>query len=1102
MAASIKCLTFLVLYFTAYPCLAVTITVDDNGPADFTTIQNAINSSSHNDVILVKDGTYTGNGNRDIDLQGKHIILKSESGPSGCILDAQGSSTEYHRVFMINTSEDPNTAIEGFTIINGYSDWGGGIYIDGSAPVIRNCIVVSNTAVSNGGGIYIKNSANPRIENCTIVKNSVTGTPTEKGSGVFCENDSSVTIENSIIWNNPEEDISAENAVVSFCSVSCGFEGTGNINLPPGFADFEGNDFHLMTQGWRWNPGTNTWVEDMITSPCIDAGNPGYLLGSEDPFRISNDPNKDYGLNLRINMGAYGGTDQASTPLRGSFLTADISNDKIINFDDIPPFAAGWQHSQQNLPGDFDRNGQIELMDLSILCEDWLKAYWQPALVEKIELASYYSPDPVPYEPNAPGYTLPLDLDLVYGFSDFDYLFDIDDALFEQNGFVIVEDCDDFLGYCIGGCPPGDIREGFVTVYEQIRKWYFNVFITADTLLHLYHVQFDETLKQIEEEEFIPDITELSESLYVISLDQYNQHSGEAKEAAKRNVAYFAVAYKLLNPDFVVPVLVEETVNNEISLIEAHVGFDDSPLFTYKEDYSQYKPRGHYTRSEALQRYFKALMWYGRLGFIIKGGIPEFDAIVTLEDAKIQTLQAAMISQLIYSAPVGTRTTREIWDRMYTVTAFYVGLADDLTPYEYINQIHTLFGHDCSPETLAEEDNYQAFKYSLSTLRSPEIYGGTGNIKVYPVYTPEELNDAFDMTKGLRFMGQRFIPDSYMFQNLVYPAVHYYNGPASPLPFTYGIIQNYGPGRVFPRGLDVMAIMGSDLASDILVEEGDTAYNMYQTKRQELEAMFDAFTVEDWNKNLYWGWLYSLKALLKDFDSGYPVFMTTDAWQKKELNTVLASWAELRHDTILYAKQSYTPISKGGVPPPPDATGYVEPVPEFYQRLLDLTEMTQDGLNEMDVLSPEANTRLDSFSVILTRLVEISEKELLNQPLSSEDFVYIGNFAETLESTITGVDSQGVSTVMIADVHTDSNSEKVLEEGTGLIDLVVVACPLSNGSILLSVGPVFSYYEFKQPMSDRLTDEEWMQLLGSPDEPAKPAWYQPIISPVIVTPLW
>lgn len=174
-------------------------------------------------------------------------------------------------------------------------------------------------------------------------------------------------------------------------------------------------------------------------------------------------------------------------------------------------------------------------------------------------------------------------------------------------------------------------------------------------------------------------------------------------------------------------------------------------------------------------------------------------------------------------------------------------------------------------------------------------------------------------------------------------------------------------------------------------------------------------------------------------------------------------------------------------------TGYVEPVPEFYGRLLALTRMTREGLSDLDVLSTQAHDRLVSLENILSRLIEIANKELMNQGLSDDDYAYIMGFGETLEGAVIGVEEQGVKTTLVADVHTHGYEGKVVEEGVGYVDLIIVACPIPDGSIVLSAGPVFSYYEFKHPMSDRLTDEAWRVLLESPEKPDRPMWFQSLV---------
>ena len=101
-------------------CQAGIISVDDDGPADFATIQAAIDDADDGDTVLVADGTYTGNGNRDIDFHGKGITVKSQNGPENCIIDCNGTESDGHRGVYFHSEEDCDSALIGFTISNGY----------------------------------------------------------------------------------------------------------------------------------------------------------------------------------------------------------------------------------------------------------------------------------------------------------------------------------------------------------------------------------------------------------------------------------------------------------------------------------------------------------------------------------------------------------------------------------------------------------------------------------------------------------------------------------------------------------------------------------------------------------------------------------------------------------------------------------------------------------------------------------------------------------------------------------------------------------------------------------------------------------------------
>lgn len=697
------------------------------------------------------------------------------------------------------------------------------------------------------------------------------------------------------------------------------------------------------------------------------------------------------------------------------------------------------------------------------------------------KMASYYEPVPLEVAPKVPSYTLPLRSSQISNYEDVSSKLNLKNSeqLLSKNGFVVIN---------------WGNEEDIVKPYNDLKKREVPIFITSDTLLHLYHIQFDETLKDIEEREFYPDIIKISKTLLDDAKEKYVKSEGIVKDAAKKNVAYFTVGLKLLEPETEIPNYVKEEVESELSLIEEHKGFKESPIFIYKEDYSQYVPRGHYTRSEILKKYFKGMMWYGRIVFLLKGADPYCDsckAFISLEEAKTQTIAASMIADSLSQLKVDGKPVKELWERIYSVTAFYVGLADDLTPDEYLKEIKKVLGETPSIDELKNDENFVKLKFELASLRMPEIYGGTGGC--YILYPPgvkikeDDVNKCLDKSKGFRLIGQRFIPDSYMFQNLVATKVSDFKGKNPP--FTACYIPDYGYVRCFPRGLDIMALLGSKEAKKILSNNEDDNFVNYDKQFKNLSNLFDSFTQEHWNKNLYWGWLYSMKALLEDYGSGYPTFMQSEAWHRKQLNAVLASWSELRHDTILYAKQSYTPGIgvTSAQPMPKPVVGYVEPVPEFYARLLALTKMTNKGLSEMDVLDEKAKNRLNSLQAILDRLLEISKKELDNKELKEDDYQFIRNFGKELESVVFGVEESGAKTTLIADVHTDINTKKVLEEGVGYVDLIVVAYKVPDGRILIGAGPVMSYYEFKHPMEDRLTDEKWRDILKT-KPPEKPDW--------------
>ncbi|MFH1313942.1 MAG: DUF3160 domain-containing protein [Candidatus Eisenbacteria bacterium] len=725
--------------------------------------------------------------------------------------------------------------------------------------------------------------------------------------------------------------------------------------------------------------------------------------------------------------------------------------------------------------------------------------------IQRFDFSEWFSYEPAVVKPNAPQYGLPLEKGRI---TDFEPVVSSLELGPEATKRLLD------LGFVVTDLPRSSKYEDVVDAYNVVTRAGVPVIVTSGSLLHVFHVLFDDLLRRIESERLYDELWNLSLSLHNSNLKTYRQSDGDLAEAARRNAVFFAVGLTLLTHEeeetrrsgwpsalgetgetgyrFEVPAELAEEVGKEVELIAKHAGFFGSPLFIYDEDYSQYVPRGHYTYSEKLKKYFKAMMWYGRMTMLLKGSgtvdVGESsrtrDGLISEYDARIQTLEALMIA----SAMDSDQELLARWETMYRVTSFFVGFSDDLGPYEYIEAMKDVFGGEPDLGTFTAE-HHGELKARLAEYHSPRIYGGTGNPIIFPPFTPEQADEILDVTRGFRLMGQRYVPDSHMLSQLVAPHTGEFTG--GEMPFTAFPVPGVGIERVFPRGLDVMAVLGSERAREILDETGDADYSGYDRAFASIKQEIDAIQGPEWNQNLYWNWIWMLKAYVGEADAGYPAFMQSDAWRDRVITQALASWSELRHDTILYVKQSYTAMltainlpPQEPVGPPP---GYVEPVIETYTRLLSLTRMMREGLTAMGVIGSQDVRTVTGLENVLERLISISTVELQGQPLGEEDLNYIHGFGGTLDDLFGGLEDKSRKTTLVADVHTDGNSGMVLEEAVGYVDLLVAAWKSPDGNIYVGGGPELSYYEFKQPMGNRLTDEAWRELLES-DPPAPPSW--------------
>ncbi len=221
--------------------------------------------------------------------------------------------------------------------------------------------------------------------------------------------------------------------------------------------------------------------------------------------------------------------------------------------------------------------------------------------------------------------------------------------------------------------------------------------------------------------------------------------------------------------------------------------------------------------------------------------------------------------------------------------------------------------------------------------------------------------------------------------------------------------------------------------------------------------------------------------------------MRTQAWLRKDMHTALSSWTELKHDTILYAKQVMAEMGGGPMDEPPK--GYVEPNPEMYARLLALTEMTLSGLQDRGLLDTTTQGNLESLRDELEFLLDISQRELSGGEITADDYWRIQYFGGWLEAlTVAAADPaipeegsgylEDQKSALVADVATGMG--RVLEEGVGYPTNIYVVSPVAPYRI--TVGAVYTYYEFEVLPENRMTDEDWQQMLESGNAPEPPEW--------------
>ncbi|MBN1302406.1 MAG: DUF3160 domain-containing protein [Melioribacteraceae bacterium] len=596
------------------------------------------------------------------------------------------------------------------------------------------------------------------------------------------------------------------------------------------------------------------------------------------------------------------------------------------------------------------------------------------------------------------------------------------------------------------------------------------VFITSDAIIHAVHRSYDEILKQMELSLLIPKVKNFIERLQSQITLFGNRYtlSPEIERGLRDLDLYLSVPLKLFDDNYTaVYNQNSEEIKKILELIynEEYAEINFLSSIPRKIDFSQFKPRGHYadTYYRELEEYFRVMIWFGKMELYLIS--PNAKDPPALSDVRRQAFSSLLLKELIEFCEL----TAE-YNEINEMIELFVGEQDNVT-ISNLADVMQKSGLTSSQQIL-DSLNFELFQ---NILRN-QSYADQRILSQVLIINPFSAEDIKPASSFLLF-GQRFVIDSYITGSVVYDKINY-NG--------------IKIKRMLPSTLDVLFALGNDAALQLLQDELEQY--KYASNLAALRYLIDQYKDEFWNSTIYNNWLNAIRSLNPPQNrEQLPQFMQSAAWWQKTMNTQLASWTELRHDNLLYAKQSYTGGAVCSYP-----YSYVEPVPEFYSSVEQLANSAydkiisidfgddyrkQDILNYFTHLSGVADT-LGNIAIKQLNETGLTEDEIsFLKSMLSESFScvpdYQGWYTRLYYPMYSGGETMLNKDRLVADYHTAPTDAGggmvgwVKHSGTGDIDLMIIAAGLPSGEYVAFAGPVSSYHEYTTTNFYRITDEEW-----------------------------
>jgi hypothetical protein len=622
-------------------------------------------------------------------------------------------------------------------------------------------------------------------------------------------------------------------------------------------------------------------------------------------------------------------------------------------------------------------------------------------------------------------------------------------------------------------------RLSFNSFGEAIKDIYLKdlpIFVSADAILHSVHRSYDLILMTTEGQVLIQNLKNILTTLHnqLPMLDAQYGSNQVMQQSLKDLDIYFGVAKKSLglNTTFFYSSnnARGDSIMNWINSYQVQFAslFGEEKHYV---DFSQFASRGHYANPDYIHKYpdlpnyFKAMMWLGRIEIYLLP--PAYH--VGKNDISLQ--RSVILASLVDKAAKSSTAYDAIKEFDNTIKLF-VGESDNVT----LSNIDELLQTTGITDPVQLTDTLKLLAFQDSLISKPFAFQ---RINSQILMSDPMIPDSIIPASSFMLLGQRFIIDSYITAQVVYDRIKYNNDKV---------------WRPMPSTLDVLFGLGNDASGQLLKTELDNYH--YSTNLATLRYLINGYETTFWNSSLFNIWLNGIRQLNPPAQrNSLPPFMTTAAWWQEKMNTQLGSWTELRHDNLLYAKQSYTGGILCSFP-----ESYVEPFPEFYNTLknfgIKLNEIVQQLAFPNNYYKSLISEYCNNLTTSCDTLSGIAVKELNIIPLTNREKIFLQSMLKYdpedyydfngwyykmfFDSYINNDNQQFIKkNFMVADIHTCPTDEGgnmvgwVKHVGTGKINLGVFVVNNPDNVSMAYVGPLYSYYDYTTTNFLRLTDGVW-----------------------------